>query len=180
MSALDETLSLEERVVALLKKHGLSVSTAESCTGGLLSGRIINVPGASDIIGCAIVTYSNDAKRKYLGVRKSTLKKHGAVSSKCAKEMAKGICKETGASVGLATTGIAGPDGGTDEKPVGLVYIGCCVKGKVSVRQCNFSGDRQQVRQQTVEAALELVLSYLPEICDKKRKRSLRRKDQNE
>ena len=159
-------MSLEESVVKHLKKNGLTVSTAESCTGGLLSGRIINVPGASDVTGCSIVTYSNRAKRKYLGVAKSTLKKHGAVSGKCAREMAKGICRQTGADVGIATTGIAGPDGGTKDKPVGLVYIACCIRKKVRVRKFIFSGDRAQVREQTVEAALKLARKCIKELQD--------------
>ena len=151
----------EESVVALLKNKGLTVSTAESCTGGLLCGRIINVPGASDVIGTGIVTYSNKAKKKYLGVKRSTLRKHGAVSAKCAKEMARGICRETGSDVGLATTGIAGPDGGSADKPVGLVFIGCCIRGKVKVRQYEFSGDRAQVREQAVKVALKMLRKRL-------------------
>lgn len=166
----------EEKVVDFLKKRGLSVSTAESCTGGLLCGRIINVPGASAVIETGIVTYSNEAKREYLGVKRSTLRKYGAVSSKCAAQMAKGICKRTGADVGIATTGIAGPDGGTDEKPVGLVYIACAFRGKVRICMCNLSGNREQIRGQAVDAALKLTYGYIREQYKKKRKRSLRRK----
>ena len=104
-------------IVNLLAEKGLKVSTAESCTGGLLAGTIVNVPGASNVFGAGFITYSNDAKRKYLGVGKKTLKKYGAVSRECAKEMAKGVAKEAKADIGIATTGIAGPGGGTDEKP---------------------------------------------------------------
>ena len=111
----DSDVTLEQTVVELLEKNNLTISTAESCTGGLLSGRIINVPGASDIIKVGFVTYSNKAKRRYLGVRKSTLEKYGAVSEQTAAEMVKGLLSETKADVGLSTTGIAGPDGGTDE-----------------------------------------------------------------
>ncbi|MCR5673675.1 MAG: nicotinamide-nucleotide amidohydrolase family protein [Lachnospiraceae bacterium] len=149
--------TLEETVVDLLEKNSLTISTAESCTGGLLSGRIINVPGASEIIKVGFVTYSNKAKRKYLGVKKSTLDKYGAVSEQCAREMVKGLTAQTKADVGLSTTGIAGPDGGTEDKPVGLVYIGCNVCGSVKVMECHFSGTRSEIRQRTVAEALNLL-----------------------
>lgn len=146
----------EEKLVELLKENAFTVSTAESCTGGLVSATIINVSGASDVTCASIVTYSNDAKRKYLGVKRSTLESRGAVSKQCAKQMACGITKQTGADVGISTTGIAGPSGGTAEKPVGLVYIGCCVRGNTKVKKFIFEGDRTAIRQQAVEAALKL------------------------
>ena len=149
--------SKEERIIDLLTKNDLTVSTTESCTGGLLAGRLINVPGASNVFNEGFITYSNKAKRKYLKVKKSTLKKYGAVSKKCAAEMAKGLAKRTGADVCVSTTGIAGPGGGTDEKPVGLVYIGCCVNGRTRVKECRFDGDRMQVRKQSVDAALKFM-----------------------
>ena len=152
---------IEEVVVDILIAKHLTISTAESCTGGLLAGRIINVPGASNVIGEGFITYSNDAKRKYLGVKKSTLKKFGAVSEPCAKEMVKGLLAATKADVGLVTTGIAGPDGGTEEKPVGLVYIGCNVCGKIKVKKYIFEGDRRQIRDSATEKALVLVRKYL-------------------
>lgn len=150
-------LSAEETVVGMLTEKGLTVATAESCTGGLLAGTIINVPGASDVIGTGFVTYSNDAKKECLGVKKRTLKKFGAVSCECAKEMAKGAAHRAGADIGLSTTGIAGPGGGTDEKPVGLVYIGCSFGKKVKVRKCLFGGTREQIRKKAVAAALGLL-----------------------
>ena len=152
---------IEDVVVDILIAKHLTISTAESCTGGLLAGRIINVPGASSVIGEGFITYSNDAKRKYLGVKKSTLKKFGAVSEQCAKEMVKGLLAATKADVGLVTTGIAGPDGGTEEKPVGLVYIGCNVCGKIKVKKYIFEGDRRQIRDSATEKALVLVRKYL-------------------
>ena len=152
---------IEEVVVDILTARHLTISTAESCTGGLLAGRIINVPGASSVIGEGFITYSNDAKRKYLGVKKSTLKEYGAVSKQCAKEMVKGLVEATAADVGLVTTGIAGPDGGTDEKPVGLVYIGCNVRGKVKVKKYIFEGDRKQIRESAVTKALEMLRKCL-------------------
>ncbi len=155
------TVALEDSVVEILSRNALTVSTAESCTGGLLAGRLINVPGASNVIGVGFVTYSNDAKRKYLGVKKSTLKKYGSVSRQCAKEMAKGLCKRTGADIALVTTGIAGPGGGTAEKPVGLVYIGCRVNGHTKVREFRFDGTRAQIREQSVTKALKLLKKQL-------------------
>lgn len=147
----------EESVVALLKKKGLKLSLAESCTGGALAARIVNVSGASEIFEEGYVTYSNHAKRKNLGVKKSTLKKYGAVSEKCAKEMAKGVRKAAEADVGLSITGIAGPLGGTPEKPVGTVFMGCCYKGKTVIREFHFEGDRSEIREQSVISALELL-----------------------
>ncbi len=163
----DPDVTLEQTVVELLSGNGLTVSTAESCSGGLLAGRIINVPGASDIIKVGFVTYANKAKRKYLGVKRSTLDKHGAVSRQCAQEMVKGVVAETKADVGLSTTGIAGPDGGSDEKPVGLVYIGCNVCGRVRVEEFRFTGTREEIRKRTVTEALNLlrlsILEYFTE-----------------
>ena len=126
----DPDESLEEVVIKLLKERGLTVTTAESCTGGLLAGRLINVSGASDCYREGFITYSNKAKRKYLDVDKSTLKKYGAVSKETVKEMAKGGVFATDSDICVAVSGLAGPDGGTSEKPVGLVYIGCCMNDK--------------------------------------------------
>lgn len=150
-----EDVSLEERFVRLVKDAHYTVTTAESCTGGLLSGRIINVSGASDVLNQSFVTYANSAKHKLLGVKNSTLKKHGAVSPQTAKAMAVGAAKAAGADVALAVTGIAGPDGGTDKKPVGLVYIGCYVAGYTEVLECHFNGNRQKIREAAVARALD-------------------------
>lgn len=151
----EERISLEQKVVDLLVKHKLTITTAESCTGGLLSGQIINVPGASEVFNLSVVTYANKAKRKILGVPKKTLKKHGAVSKKTAKAMAKGAAKYANADVAVVTTGIAGPDGGTKEKPVGLVCIGCYIKGHTEVLKCYFNGSREEVRLLAVAHALD-------------------------
>lgn len=159
----DEKITLEESVVELLAQNKLTVSTAESCTGGLLAGRIINVPGASDIIKEGIVTYSNKAKRLRLGVKKSTLSKYGAVSEQTAKEMVKGVLGLTKADTAISVTGIAGPDGGTEEKPVGLVYIGCSVCGKVTIQKFQFKGSRQKIRESAVTQALTLLRMCLLE-----------------
>lgn len=149
--------TLEMAVVKLLEKYELTATTAESCTGGLLAGRLVNVPGASEIFREGLITYSNKAKRKYLDVSKSTLKKYGAVSEQTAKEMAAGGVFATDSDVCVAVTGIAGPDGGTEEKPVGLVYIATYLKGSVRVEAYQFKGDRAKIREQAVVKALDLL-----------------------
>ena len=155
----DETL--ERAVVELLSKNGLSITAAESCTGGLVCGKIVNVAGASEVFRGGYITYSNKQKRNVIGVKKSTLEKYGAVSEQVAAEMAKGVLEVSKADVAISTTGIAGPGGGTPEKPVGLVYIGCAVKNKVYVEKFNFSGSRNKVRESTVVAALSMVRKYV-------------------
>ena len=170
----DENTTLEKAVVDLLIANKLTVTCAESCTGGLLSGRLINVAGVSDCYKAGLVTYSNKAKRKFLGVKKSTLDKHGAVSAQTAEEMAKGAAFASKADVAVSITGIAGPDGGTKEKPGGLVYIACNVKGKVTVEKFQFKGNRAKVREATVSAALGLmrhcILEYFSEVTFGKKK----------
>ena len=149
----------------LLAAKGMTVTTAESCTGGAVAARLVNVPGASEVLRQGFVTYSNKAKRKYLMVKKSTLKSEGAVSAKTAREMAKGGCFMTKSDACIAVTGIAGPGGGTEKKPVGLVYIGCCVNGHVKVQECHFNGNRSQVREQSVVSALTLLRDCILEYC---------------
>lgn len=170
----DADVSLEQSIVDLLIANDLTISTAESCTGGLLAGRLINVPGVSEVFKKGLITYSNKAKRKMIGVKKVTLDKYGAVSEQVAGEMAKGTGVITKADVTVAVTGIAGPDGGTEEKPVGLVYIGCCVKGKLTVKKYQFSGNRSKIRESTVAAGLillrECVLEYMSEVTFGKKK----------
>lgn len=160
----EEEITLEKAVVDLLTAKGMTLTCAESCTGGLFSGRIINVPGVSDVYKAGFVTYSNKAKNKLLGVKKSTLKQYGAVSPEIAREMAKGAARAARADVSVSVTGIAGPDGGTEDKPVGLVYIGCSVKGKVTVKKYQFSGNRNKVRESTVAAALTLLRKCVLEV----------------
>lgn len=153
----DEDVTLEEEVVRLLAKHELTLVTAESCTGGLLGGRLVNVPGVSDVYRAGFITYSNKAKRKYLDVSKNTLKKYGAVSKETAKEMAKGGVFQTDADICVAITGLAGPSGATNEKPVGLVYIACYIGDKVHVKEYHFKGNRNKIREQAVIRALDTV-----------------------
>ena len=156
-----ENIPLEQQVVDLLKKHQMTLTTAESCTGGLLAGTLINVSGASDVFSEGYITYANASKQKILGVKASTLEQYGAVSEQCAKEMALGAVRAADAAASLVTTGIAGPGGGTDEKPVGLVYIGCCIKERVWVESYQMQGDRQNVRNQSVSQALKMFIRCL-------------------
>ncbi len=155
--------SLEQWLVIELTKRNASITTAESCTGGLVSGRIVNASGASAVFNQSFVTYSNDAKMRLLGVKKETLDTVGAVSEETARQMAEGAAKVANAQVALSVTGIAGPDGGTAEKPVGLVYIGCFCFGTTIVERHIFQGDRLQVRNASAEAALTLAKKCLKE-----------------
>ena len=149
--------SVEYRIAALLEEKNIKVSTAESCTGGLVAAALVNVAGISNWFEEGYVTYSNTAKQKLLGVDKDTLEQFGAVSEQTARQMAIGAAKAAGCQAAVATTGIAGPDGGTDEKPVGLVYIGAVVRDDVVIEKHIFKGDRADVRKQSTQAALELL-----------------------
>lgn len=150
---------LEKKVVELLQKLNLSVSTAESCTGGMLASKLIDVPGVSDIFYEGVVSYSNEAKQKRLNVKAETLEKYGAVSEEVAKEMVLGLHTD----VALSTTGIAGPGGGSDEKPVGLVYMGIRIKDKIYVEKRVFRGDRNKIRERTVSHTLFTLIKILSE-----------------
>ena len=154
-------MTLEEKIVKELQNRGYTITTAESCTGGLLAGRIINVSGASAVYNEGHITYSNEAKERLLGVSHDTLEQYGAVSEQTAAEMAVGAAKAANANVGLSTTGIAGPGGGTPEKPVGLVYVGCAINGVVTVEECRFFGNREENRNSAVEAVLQLLSKKL-------------------
>ena len=154
-------MTLEEEVVSLLREHQLTITTAESCTGGLIAGRLINVSGASKVFGRGFVTYSNEAKEEELGVKHETLVEHGAVSKQTVKQMAKGAAKHGKADVAIAVTGLAGPEGGTPEKPVGLVYIGIYYNEKVYWQECHFEGDRMAIRGLTVVNSLHFLLNVL-------------------
>lgn len=150
---------LEKKVVELLKKLDMNISTAESCTGGMLASKLIDVPGVSEVFYEGIVSYSNEAKINRLGVRKETLDRYGAVSEEVAKEMVMGLTTD----VALSTTGIAGPDGGSEEKPVGLVYMGIRIKDKIYVEKRVFRGDRNKVRERTVSHTLFTLIKILNE-----------------
>ncbi len=157
----EESVTLEDTIVDLLKQKHFTVTTAESCTAGKLAGRIMNVAGASEVYNEGYITYANAAKEKLLGVKHETLERFGAVSEETATEMAIGAAKEAGADVALSVTGIAGPGGGTPDKPVGLVYIGCYVQGRVYVKKCQFTGNRERNRDSSVVQALTLLREKL-------------------
>lgn len=147
--------NIESVVGQMLIDKGLTISTSESCTGGLLAGTLIEYPGISKVFVDGVVSYSNESKMKRLGVKKETLQKYGAVSSETAAEMAEGVAKTAGTKVGISTTGVAGPNGGTKEKPVGLVYVGLFIDGETKTKEFHFAGDRQRIRERTVYSALD-------------------------
>lgn len=148
----DETL--ESVVLALLRSRGETLAVAESCTGGGLGQRLTSVPGSSDVFLGGVISYSNAMKVSLLGVSTQTLEQHGAVSEECASEMATGIVERTGAAWGVSITGIAGPDGGTPEKPVGLVYVGVHGPNGTTVERSLFPGGRDAVRERSLKSAL--------------------------
>ena len=152
---------VEYKIAKILLHYGLTVTTAESCTGGLVAGTLVNAPGISSSFKEGFITYSNEAKERYLGVSGKTLENMGAVSRECALEMAQGAARNTGADAAIAVTGIAGPDGGTEEKPVGLVYIACYMQGKTVVKRCHFGGDRSGIRHAAVKEALDILYCQL-------------------
>ncbi len=151
MENLDE---LASRVIEIFREKGLSLALAESCTGGMIAETVTNVAGASDIFYGSAVTYVNSAKEHILGVARETLEKHGAVSSECAEEMACGARRVYGADVAMSVTGIAGPGGGSEAKPVGTVWFGLATKDGAETFRRRFDGDRAAVRRQTVEEVL--------------------------
>ncbi len=150
-----------EKLVSVLTEKKMTVATAESCTGGLISGAITSVPGSSAVFGYGFVTYANEAKKRLVGVKTGTLRKFGAVSAQTALEMAVGARLMAKADLAVAATGIAGPDGGSDEKPVGLVYTAVASKTSVTVKENRFSGDRREIREQTVAAAIGMLLDEI-------------------
>ncbi|MBI5562683.1 MAG: CinA family protein [Deltaproteobacteria bacterium] len=145
----------------LLKEKGLSLGVAESCTGGLLSCRITDVPGASAYFRGGIVAYDNAVKIDALGVAASTIAAYGAVSRQCCMEMAEGARLRLGTDAGAAITGIAGPDGGTRRKPVGTVFVGVSMRGRVRVKRFFFGGGRLSVKRRSAQAALEMIETAL-------------------
>lgn len=153
--------SVEERIADLLREKKIRVTTAESCTGGLIAGRLINVAGISSSYEEGYITYSNEAKERLIGVSHKTLETFGAVSSETAIEMAEGVIQTTGADISIVSTGIAGPEGGTPGKPVGLVYLGCHYRGNTIVEKHLFSGNRMEVRNCSVDAACTLLEKVL-------------------
>ncbi len=163
----DDEATLESSVVDLLVANNLTVTTVESCTGGLLAGRLINVPGVSEVFKEGRITYSNKSKRKTLGIKKRIIAEHTAVSAEVAELMVKGASAFNKADVIVSVTGLAGPSSDSTNIPVGRVYIGCGVKGNVKVEEYNFAGNREKVRANAVTSALFMmrrcILEYLSE-----------------
>ncbi|WP_066896320.1 competence/damage-inducible protein A [Clostridium nigeriense] len=153
--------SLETVVSELLCKKNLSISTAESCTGGMIAATLISYPGISEVFKEGVVTYSNESKIRRLGVKEETLKKFGAVSEEIAREMVEGVAKNLNTDIAISTTGIAGPGGGTEEKPIGLVYVGIYIKGKTIVEKLNLTGDRESIRKKATLNSLNLLRKEL-------------------
>ncbi len=154
---------IEQIIGRLLRKKGWRLSIAESCTGGLIGHRITNVPGSSDYFDSGVITYSNDAKRELLKVPEEVIRTYGAVSRQTAVAMADGIRKLRGVETGIGVTGIAGPAGGTEAKPVGLVYIALSSPVRVECREFRFDGDREMIKLQASEAALSMLRMLLEE-----------------
>ena len=150
-------MSVAEKLVALLKAQGLTCATAESCTGGGVGSAITAVPGSSSVFAGGVISYSNDVKREVLGVSDHTLQTVGAVSSETAAQMAEGVRRLLKTDLAVSLTGIAGPDGGSEEKPVGLVWFGLATKDGVRTEKAIFRGDRAQVRAQAVTHALGML-----------------------
>jgi nicotinamide-nucleotide amidase len=149
--------SLEQAVGRRLAARGLTLAVAESCTGGLVGHRLTGVPGSSAFFERGVVVYSNRAKEELLGVSADILRTHGAVSRPCAEAMVRGICERAGTACGLSITGIAGPDGGTPSKPVGTVFIGLAVPGRLEARHFRFPGGRASVKWQSSQMALDML-----------------------
>ncbi|MBQ8163991.1 MAG: nicotinamide-nucleotide amidohydrolase family protein [Clostridia bacterium] len=154
------------RVVEILKEKKLTLSTAESCTGGLIAKSITDIAGSSEVFFGGVVSYANEVKHAILGVKNETLVSYGAVSHQTAEEMALGALKACFTDIAVSTTGIAGPGGGTDEKPVGTVYVGFAYKDKASSRLFNFSPSlsRNEIRKMTCRAVLQLLIDELSKI----------------
>jgi PncC family amidohydrolase len=153
--------TLAHDVAAALASHHLTLSVAESCTGGLVGAAITSVAGSSLVFVGGVIAYSNDVKASVLGVAQETLDRHGAVSRETVVAMAAGVRRLTGSECAIAVSGVAGPGGGTAKKPVGLVWIAVAVRESVQTVECHLTGDRHAVREQAVEKALEVLLSMI-------------------
>lgn len=155
-------MALEEQVVERLIEKNYKISFAESCTGGLCCGTIVNVTNASKVLDMSFVTYANEAKVELLGVKADTILSHGVVSEEVAYEMAKGVAEKAGSQVGVGITGVAGPGGGTAKKPVGMVCFGFCINGEVKTYTKQFGEiGRNQVRKSSVEFVLQTLIDLL-------------------
>lgn len=158
-------LKLEKNIAEILKEHSLVISVAESCTGGLLSSRLTDISGSSEYIRVNFVTYSNESKKALLDVKDETLRIYGAVSEQCAREMSEGLYRKTKADIAISTTGLAGPTGDTETKPIGLMYVGITNRYKSVVQQfkLNPKFDRIRMKQEFTQCALQMLLDSLSE-----------------
>ena len=152
---------LAQELVNIAKERKLKIATAESCTGGMISSAITSISGSSSVLEYGFITYSNIAKEKILRVEHNTIEKYGAVSQETAREMANGALKTSEADIAVAVTGIAGPTGGSVEKPVGLVYIAIATEDKVQVIKNNFTGNREAIRLEATKKGLELLIKAI-------------------
>ena len=160
----EKLVTLAEKLVTLAREKNITFGTAESCTGGLISAAVTDISGASAVFWGGIVSYDNRVKENLLGVEHETLVTLGAVSAKTAEQMALGAVRALSVDFAVSVTGIAGPGGGTPEKPVGLVYIAVAsTKGVITVKENHFKGEREEVRRQTVETALSMLISAIEE-----------------
>ncbi len=152
---------MEDLIGKILSEKGLTISVAESCTGGIIGGLITDVPGSSRYFKGGIISYSDESKVNILNVSSGTITEHGAVSNRTAREMAEGVKHLFNSHIGLAVTGIAGPEGGSKEKPVGTIFIGLAVEDETFTFRYHFHGTRRQIRRKTAERALDCVKRYL-------------------
>ena len=151
----------QTKLVRMLERNHLTIATAESLTGGLISEMITRVPGSSKVIGYSFVVYSEEAKNRILSVKKETLEKYTVYSEETAREMALGAAEKSGAQVALSVTGVAGPDGGSTECPIGTVYAGAYINGKLFSKRFSFTGDREHIRVLTAKYAMEYIYSLI-------------------
>lgn len=162
MTYSSELLAFAESLLAQCRDKGVMVATAESCTGGLIAGLLTEIAGSSDVVDRGFVTYSNEAKVAMLGVHEEVIKTYGAVSEAVAKEMAQGALEHSRAQLSVAVTGVAGPGGGSAEKPVGTVHLAVAREGRGTQHvKCVFDGSRADVRMQTVEKAIEAMMDAI-------------------
>ena len=152
--------TLEEELARVFREKGLTLATAESCTGGLLAGRITDIAGSSDYMRGGVVSYANEVKEALLGVESDALAQHGAVSDVVARQMARGVRERLGTDVGISITGVAGPGGGTSDKPVGLVWIGLSDAQGAHAERFHWQGSRAENRALSVEAALKMLVGW--------------------
>ncbi len=156
--------NLVEELSGILRTRGLMMAAAESCTGGLVAAAMTDLAGSSDVFERGFVTYSNESKQEMLGVSPEVIERHGAVSGPCVQAMAEGALKNSRADIAVSISGVAGPGGGSPEKPVGLVWFGCALSGRETHTESHvFTGNRAEIRSQAVQKALELLIEILKE-----------------